>query len=431
MFISLTAPKRVLRSGDGHQARLAFFLYAAVYAIFQKTEPEVFGQPRSKGRANPLTKHLAVDFRLLADPTSPSFLFFLFFLTQTKPSQVAIGKKHQANVPMPASPGSAFVVIHPELFLQLLVSVFNPISFVINPNHLYGRLILRHVAKKISQLFALTFMIPPFHDEPDLFMEISLAITHSRPYPQGHGLRNQGIAFTVFAQLKVFPRILCYTIPQIRNFHRRRTDIFNKRVLSRPASFLLWRGQLDERRFEEYFCVGIDPHDIKFLAFIQALPEFRNIPVPAVCNNRPVQSSISPGHVNLLKSHAPLLLMVHRIRHTCFLTPGDTTWIFKIVPFLRNKQIHAIRPRHFLANIGHADSDLTVVDLPRRATVLARYAHTFLALLRKAGIVNSENSLWIIGLNKHHLTVFLKDLVFVPFYLCQQSLHTALRCIYS
>ena len=432
MFISLTAPKRVLRPADGHQARLAFFLYAGAYAILQTIEPAVFGQPRSKEKAKPLSKHLAADFRLLADPTSPSFLLFLFFLTQTEPSQVAIRKEHQADVPMPASPGSAFVVIHPELFLQLLVSVFNPISLMVNADHLHGRLILRHVAEEVSQLFTFSLIVPPFHDEPDLLMEIPFAITHSRPYPQGHSLRNQRLSSTIFTQFKTFPSIRCYLFPQIRNLCWRGMNTFNKRMLSRPASFLfLRRGQFDDRRFEEYLCIGVDPYNIKFLAFIQALPEFRNVPVPTVRNNSPMQSPTSPGHINLLKSYAPLFFVMHFSRHACLFTPNNTIRIIKIVPFFRNKQIHVIRPCYFLTNIGHTDSDLTVIDLSCRSTVLARYAHTFLALLWKAGVVNGENSLWVIGLSKHHLTVFLQDLIFVPLYLCQQSLHTAFRCIHS
>src|SRR5208283_2547548 len=71
-----------------------------------------------------------------------------FFSPESKQGKVTIGQEDQKHMSMPTRPGTTFMMVHSQFFFHLLITMFNPVSFMVKPDHFYGWGILGMLLKK-------------------------------------------------------------------------------------------------------------------------------------------------------------------------------------------------------------------------------------------------------------------------------------------
>src|SRR4030042_921752 len=115
----------------------------------------------------------------------PSVLLFEFFFLYALERQITESKNDQQYVPSPAGPASAFMVIQPQLLLQLLVALLDPEPFVKETNHLQGRHVLGHITEEVSKLIFPAILRSSLDDQPDFLMRVSFPIALRGQAPSG------------------------------------------------------------------------------------------------------------------------------------------------------------------------------------------------------------------------------------------------------
>ena len=125
-----------LQSDGVHRVvKVAFAIFAAV-AIALKNARGIFVVATSAENSSHSDEKSSLHCRSLLQPGFPYLLILLFFFQEAQSSQVSIGEEDQKHVPVPSDPGAPFMVIHSELFLQLLIAVLDPKPFMKYPDHL-------------------------------------------------------------------------------------------------------------------------------------------------------------------------------------------------------------------------------------------------------------------------------------------------------
>ena len=184
-FTKSTFSSNIWLSDAGHPVMRAYFVHAFFAATALKNEGDRTGISMNLAK-NPSVDNLSLCSRLRQYSLLPYSLLLSFFFLQAKLCQVSEGQKGQEHMSVPTSPGSAFMMIQTKLFFQLLVSLFNPESFMKETNHLQGRHRLGHIAEMISQLKPTLVRSTSFYNQPDLFMKSSFSIPLGRPDPLGY-----------------------------------------------------------------------------------------------------------------------------------------------------------------------------------------------------------------------------------------------------
>ena len=95
----------------------------------------------------------------------PQRLLYAFFFLYALERQISKSKEDQKHMPMPAGPASPLMVIQPQLFFQLLVSLLNPETLMKEANHLEGRHVLGHIAEEVAK-FGLVVIFLSSLDDP-------------------------------------------------------------------------------------------------------------------------------------------------------------------------------------------------------------------------------------------------------------------------
>jgi hypothetical protein len=94
-------------------------------------------------------------------------------------------------MPMPSDPGTALMMVKAKFFLELLVALLNPVSFMIESGKVDCRHMKRHVAEEIAKLIPTLYQWPPFNENPHLFMNSSFPPAACWPHPHGYCLSYQ------------------------------------------------------------------------------------------------------------------------------------------------------------------------------------------------------------------------------------------------
>jgi len=113
----------------------------------------------------------------------PQGLLYVFFFLYALEGQITECKNNQQHMPTPTGPASALMVIQAQLFLQLLVSLFNPEPFMKETNHLQGRHVLGHVAEEVPELILFFILFSSLDDQPDFLMSSSPPVALSKEIP--------------------------------------------------------------------------------------------------------------------------------------------------------------------------------------------------------------------------------------------------------
>jgi len=326
-----------------------------------------------------LWKNHSIGISLLLCPKSqpvlPKELLLAFFFLKTHLGQITKRQKNQKYMAMPARPRPPLMVVQPQLFLQLLIPMFNPEPFMEKSNNLNRWHRLRHITEKVTQFVLSLFFPASFDDQPYLFMPGALPITVRRPSP--------------------FPFF------RLRHFKH--------------------------GRLHEHLRSRIDSYHIALPTPLQSLTKLGDIPIPPVRNHRPMRNPLRTGKINLLKRYFPLLSIARRIGHMRLVAHHPTLRIIQIVPTLRNEQIHRIRPGGFLPHIGHTYSHLAIFNFPPCPTVLPSNTYATSPLFGETRIVYNKNPLGITRLRQHLLPIFSHDPCFIPDHIGQQTLHSSFR----
>jgi len=97
----------------------------------------------------------------------PQVLLFEFFFLNALEHQITESKNDQHDMPSPASPASALIVIQTQLLLQLLVALLDPEPFVKKTHHLQSRHVLRHITEKVPEFIFAIVLLSFLDNQPD------------------------------------------------------------------------------------------------------------------------------------------------------------------------------------------------------------------------------------------------------------------------
>src|SRR5664279_2641891 len=114
------------------------------------------------------------------------------------------------------------MMIKTKLFLELLISMFYPVSFMVEPGQVNSRQALGHIAEKVAQFYSAFVQMSAFNQEPDVLMVCAVTPPMSRPYPDRNSFYDKRLVPTVGPDLQALPSVTGNTRSDFRDLDRRR-----------------------------------------------------------------------------------------------------------------------------------------------------------------------------------------------------------------
>jgi hypothetical protein len=157
--------------------------------------------------------------------------------------------------------------------------------------------------------------------------------------------------------------------------------------------------------------VGTHPHDILFLARLQAHQEMAGVSVVGIGHHTAVRHAPSPGLIEQRQRHLGLGLKRHLRWQS-----GSASALGILGPGLRQGPPHGHRPRRLGIGVATGHRDLAMAHLTQSSRVLARDPHRRLTLLGKTGVIQHQRAVAQGGLGDHLLHPLAVEVLCIPWH---------------